>query len=1305
MLYIRPIISINVDAKLSNLLKLDTVITAQDPILIAIQDVPTLSLAQLKQTCQHLAPDYKLITAESMAGSDTSETRRIKRQHLILVSNSVHDPAPRILATNERITRRANNSSKATTMIIEFTHHNMVKYKLASVYVRPRSTWQELKACLELIETTVGGVMSHLAIVGDFNASNTCWSPTAKVVRIDNDFNISSSGHYVQQKLIRGRYIATFYQKHKLNLLNLINRGPTFSTSSTESYTDLAFIDNKGLRVWDQFELVGISSEQCCHKALVISSSNNTNTIKHNRRRQYCIIDNINEQHFDELKIRITHNMITNWHNISKQQIITRMNNIADMVQQSILNAQNKVTIVSNLNQSNKLNSINRLNRRNRSLMSKMNKLESRAKQLRRLTSSVTSNKNRHTTLLSNLYSKRNKLRSKIITLLNRHNNMKDDTCTDLWRSMETAWTIINPNNHIGAADMGGQIDSQAQIDQLAEDKFPYVERVFSNVIQRLDKQNLIMPTTVTLNEVQRALKEMRNKQYTGPDGIKFQAFLKASMYILEIIATICYMSFVTNQTPLCCQETLGTLIPKKTPGQYRIVHVSAPLAVLIEQVALHRLEHALESQGMYNRAQYGFTALRSRHDLVTRVIELVLKGRRDAVERVEHGRRVAIRSTIVSLDIKGAFDNVNQDLLVNKLLTQLGEHTIKYWLANFTLNRNIRIKHNNLISKPRQACLGVPQGSCLGPILWNHMINELDKTIRIPKVLEVLAYADDLLIVHNQNNKHTLQNSLNELNMTLANMSLHIEPDKCSVLTVRDRCQDKAEPKYKINNIPLKNVKTLSILGIPITRDLRLDTSNKELRAKILNNANKLNQVKQLNLINSTDHWQLLIEGYIYNLTHLNLIPILAIDKRGREWCDSMHVKLLKYIFDWPSNCSNKVVQLLTGCRPVEIDILRLVQSRVETEHKSGYLTLEKILKHNTNDTCKQDILNVLNLGPLKDIAVIPWQRRYANPSKFLMKPKLATFGLRPVNLNELNQLESVELVHLLNVPTWIVTEGNAMSIFAETFNTDIIQIKAFTHSAYPTSYFNSLAGMLQIVKDNKTANRNITLTHANGLLQALLNHQNHDQRIIELRERMVDNNWQIYLTNTREMQQIQTDLRAALGLGSNELDIPPTHITTTRVTLPTLQDYKWLNMVNKWHDAKVNHHEQTCHTIITQTICPDIKQWHRTPPNYIKSSNILMLTGLHTDSRGRLQNTTHNSNTQDNNTCCDTDRTTQIEIIHRATECTRYTDKRINFMQHIGLTTADDTNTLTIDTLTNLFKNTTHRVALLKYMTDCAL
>ena len=95
-------------------------------------------------------------------------------------------------------------------------------------------------------------------------------------------------------------------------------------------------------------------------------------------------------------------------------------------------------------------------------------------------------------------------------------------------------------------------------------------------------------------------------------------------------------------------------------------------------------------------------------------------------------------------MDLSKAFDCLNHELLITKL-SAYGFSRSALKLIHRNLNeRQQRVKINGSFSTSRQTSLGAPQGSVLGPLLFNIYINDF---FYLVKDTEICNYADDTTI------------------------------------------------------------------------------------------------------------------------------------------------------------------------------------------------------------------------------------------------------------------------------------------------------------------------------------------------------------------------------------------------------------------------------------------------------------------------------------------------------------------------------------------------------------------------------
>ena len=91
-------------------------------------------------------------------------------------------------------------------------------------------------------------------------------------------------------------------------------------------------------------------------------------------------------------------------------------------------------------------------------------------------------------------------------------------------------------------------------------------------------------------------------------------------------------------------------------------------------------------------------------------------------------GQRVTL---LVLLDLSAAFDTVDHDVLHNRLSTDFGiKGTALKWFESFLSNRRQHVSIEDVTSKLFDLDFGVPQGSCLGPLLFLLYSSKLFKII-----------------------------------------------------------------------------------------------------------------------------------------------------------------------------------------------------------------------------------------------------------------------------------------------------------------------------------------------------------------------------------------------------------------------------------------------------------------------------------------------------------------------------------------------------------------------------------------------
>ena len=156
-------------------------------------------------------------------------------------------------------------------------------------------------------------------------------------------------------------------------------------------------------------------------------------------------------------------------------------------------------------------------------------------------------------------------------------------------------------------------------------------------------------------------------------------------------------------------------------------------LGKLIERIVLKRLNAHLIKNNLNVPNQYGYKSAHSTESILIKISNDIL---------IASDRKTA--TVLLLLDLSAAFDTVDVNVLLSILQREIGiSGKALQWFRSFLTGRTMCVKINNSFSDTFILEFGIPQGSVLGPVLFNLYVRSVYKYVE-GFGFEIKGFADD---------------------------------------------------------------------------------------------------------------------------------------------------------------------------------------------------------------------------------------------------------------------------------------------------------------------------------------------------------------------------------------------------------------------------------------------------------------------------------------------------------------------------------------------------------------------------------
>ena len=345
--------------------------------------------------------------------------------------------------------------------------------------------------------------------------------------------------------------------------------------------------------------------------------------------------------------------------------------------------------------------------------------------------------------------------------------------------------------------------------------------------------------------------------------------------------------------------------------------------------------------------------------------------------------------------DLSKAFDCLSHDLLIAKLEAYGFEKSALKFIYNYLKDRKQRTKVNGSYSSWKELICGVPQGSILGPLLFNIFINDIFYFL---EKANIANYADDNSTYTVEKNVLDLLKKLESETSAVLNWfkinEMKSNSDKCHLMVANAKNRTYTSRSFiYLDNEFLENEDSVTLLGMKIDKDLNF---NDHVTNLVKKGNQKLHALMRISKFLSEDKLKLIMRTFIES--QFNYCPLVWMchSRVLNNKINRLHERALRVVYKNSDMTFQELLKRDDSFTIHDRNLQKLALEMYKVKHNLSPLPMQELF---------QQVKNSQNLRNNKDFEV-PKVRTVNNGIETIRYRGPITWDLVPDNIKQSNSL-----------------------------------------------------------------------------------------------------------------------------------------------------------------------------------------------------------------------------------------------------------------------------------------------------------